>query len=447
MNRPLTLTDLPRVLAVSARDPESLAETRARMAGWLENTPDADLDDVALTLGTGRERFPCRYAVTGDSAAEAAALLADVGAPADPDPAPVRAPGDGPLLLLDGTALTSASVDLPEVADALRLAREHADDVEAARAVAVLYGLTAWLRARGVTPCAVRGTGVGALAAAAARGDLALPDALSAAAAGTPGPDEALPDEDLPEEGHTGAPVVVIGAPRPDALDPLTLDPLTLDPADGTTYARLLAELWRRGYEVDTSLGRPGRRVRLPGHPFRRREPGGPAPADAAPTRPLTPYEQRWLFYDLVRHGSSGDHNAAVATVVPGPPPAPDVLSAAFTELQRRHPALRTVFSEPGGRWRARTLPTPDARPVHLAPDLDSGPEHLREAVLDAARQPLPLRDTPLVRCCSRGGPAHWALALAVYEPLTATLDPRRLLDELVGLVGAYAPPTQPQPA
>ncbi|MER5198100.1 CurL C-terminal domain-containing protein [Streptomyces sp. NPDC002755] len=427
----MTLTDLPRVLAVSARDPESLAETRGRLAGWLENTPDADLDDVALTLSTGRERFPCRYAVTGDAAAEAAALLADVGAPTDP--APVRAPGDGPLLLLDGTALTPASVDLPEVADALRVAGEHAD-AEAARTVAVLYGLAAWLRARGVTPCAVRGTGAGALAAAAVRGDLALPDALSAAAAGVPGT-----DEDLPEE-HTGAPVVVIGAPRPE-----TPDALTLDPADGTSYARLLAELWRRGYAVDTSLGRPGRRVRLPGHPFRRREPGGPAPAGTAPTRPLTPYEQRWLFYDLVRHGSSGDHNAAVATVVPGPPPAPDALGAAFAELQRRHPALRTVFSEPGGRWQARILPTPDARPAPLVPDPDGGPEHLREAVLDAARQPLPLRDTPLVRCCSRGGPARWALALAVYEPLTATLDPRRLLDELVGLLGADAPPAPPR--
>ncbi|MEW2045139.1 hypothetical protein [Streptomyces sp. NPDC005476] len=429
----MTPTDLPRVLAVSARDPQSLAETRRRLAAWLESTPDADLDDVALTLWRGRERFSCRHAVTGGSTVEVAALLADTEPLAAPSA--VRAPGDGPVLLLDGAPVTSAPVDLPEVADALRAAQEHTG-AEAARTVAVLYGLAAWLRARGVTPCAVRGTGPGALAAAAVRGDLALPDALSAAAAGIPGT-----DEDLPEE-HPGAPVVVIGTPGRDAVDALILDP-----ADGTTHARLLAELWRQGYDVDTTLGRPGRRVRLPGHPFRRREPGGPAPADAVATRPLTPYEQRWLFYDLVRHGSSGDHNAAVATVVGGPPPEPEALGAAFAELQRRHPALRTVFSEQGGRWKARTLPAPDARPVHLDPDPDGGPGHLREAVLDAARQPLLLRDTPLVRCCSRGGAAHWALALAVYEPLTATLDPRHLLDELVGLVGADAPHTQTQPA
>ncbi|MEU1179856.1 hypothetical protein ABZ464_19795 [Streptomyces sp. NPDC005820] len=503
MNRPLTPTD--RVLAVSARDPGSLAETRRRLAAWLENTPDADLDDVALTLGTGRERFPCRDAVTAGSAAEAvAALLADAGAATAPSPA--RAPGDGPVLLLDGTPLTTAPVDLPEVADALRIARLHAD-CAAARTVAVGYGLVAWLRARGVTPRAVRGTGPGALAAAAARGDLPLTDALRAAATA---PDDELPDE-LPEE-HPDTPVIRIGTPQnpstptptpeavpaqvpaeaptqvpaavpaaapahtpvldpaavPDALAlaqegapaqvlaeapaqvpaampaPTPVDPLLLDPADPASPARLVAELWRQGYDVDTSLGRSGRRVRLPGYPFRRRETGGPAPDDVSAARPLTPYEQRWLFYDLVRHGSSGDHNAAVAAVVPGPPPAPDAVSVAFAELQRRHPALRTVFGEPGGRWRARTLPTPGARPVRLAPDPDGGPEALRVAVLDEARQPLPLRDTPLVRCCLRAGPAHWALALAVYEPLTATLDLRRLLDELLGLAGADASPRPP---
>ncbi|MFJ3306329.1 hypothetical protein ACIPSA_25060 [Streptomyces sp. NPDC086549] len=427
----MTPTDVPRVLALSARDPESLAEMRARLAAWLANTPDADLDDVALTLRTGRERFPCRDAVTGGTVAEAAALLGEPTATTGASPA--RAPGDGPVLLLDGAPVTTPPPDLPEVADALRVAEQHGD-CAAARTVAVLHGAVAWLRACGVTPRAVRGTGPGAFAAAAARGDLTLPDALRAAAAGTP-----ATDEDLPAE-HAGTPVVRIGAHRPDATDALALDP-----ADGTSYAWLLAELWRHGYDVDTSLGRPGRRVRLPGHPLRRREPGGPAPADASATRPLTPYEQRWLFYDLVRHGSSGDHNVAVAAVIPGPPPAPGAVSDAFAELQRRHPALRTVFSEPGGRWQARTLPTSDARPAHLVPDPDGGPELLRQAVLDAARSPLRLRDTPLVRCTFRSGPAHWALALAVYEPLTTSLDPQHLLDELVGLAGADALPPEPQ--
>ena len=90
----------PRVLALSARDPEALAELRENLAVWLEHTPDADLDDVALTLATGRERFACRDAVVGTSPAELALLLREMRAA---EPAPARAPGDGPLLLLDGT--------------------------------------------------------------------------------------------------------------------------------------------------------------------------------------------------------------------------------------------------------------------------------------------------------------------------------------------------------
>lgn len=459
----MTPTDLPRVLALSARDPEYLAALRGRLAAWLENTPDTDLDDLSLTLWAGRERFPCRDAVTGTSVAEVVARLKD--RPTNGVAVP-REPGDGPVLLLDGPPLATvagvtaagsprpggteppfatAAVGLPEVTDALRLAEDvcrTGGDLAAARDVAVRYAVVAWLRARGVRAGAVRGTGLGVFAAAAARGDLSLTDALRAAASGTPATDEAPDADEGLAAGPTEAPVVRIGPRRPD-----TTGALHLDPADGASYARLLAELWRHGYDVDTALGRAGRRIRLPGHPFRRREPGGPRPADEAPTRPLTPYEQRWLFYDLVRHGSSGDHTVAVAAVVPGPPPEPAALHEAFAELQRRHPALRTVFAEPGGRWQARTLPDPAARPDRPVHDPDGGPQQLRESVLDAARRPLPLRDAPLVRCCLHSGPEHWAPALAVYEPLTTTVDPQHLLDELLGLLGAEAPPAQPLPA
>ncbi|MFI5886953.1 hypothetical protein [Streptomyces sp. NPDC051554] len=417
----------PRVLALSARDPEALAELRENLAVWLEHTPDADLDDVALTLATGRERFACRDAVVGTSPAELALLLREMRAA---EPAPARAPGDGPLLLLDGTPLTGDPVELPEVAEALRLAAEYGD-TDTVRIV-VQYGLAQWLHARLVTPRAVHGTGIGAVTAAAVRGEHSLADALRTAAESGP----FAADAGAPA-GTDGVPVVRIGA----------AGPLGRDPADPDSPAYLLARLWCLGYDVDTTLGRPGRRVRLPGHPFRRRGPGGPAPVGAASYRPLTPHEQRWLFYDLVRHGSSGDHNAAVAGVRAGEPPAPEVLREAFAELQRRHPVLRTVFSEPGGRWQAVVLPDASVRPVVLVDDPDGGPEELRQAVLKAARQPMRLRDEPPVRCCLRGGPAHWALALAVYEPLTTTADQQLLLDELTALVGAATRPPQAQPA
>ncbi|MGW7545623.1 CurL C-terminal domain-containing protein [Streptomyces sp. NPDC054770] len=459
--------DARRVLALSAHDPESLAEMRRRLAAWLDDAPDTDPDDVALTLQTGRERFPCRDAVVGTRTDELARLLRERNVA---DAGPVGTPGDGPVLVLDGSPATAgAGRALPEVADALRLA-EHLcrdnGDPAAARSVAVQYGVAAWLRARRVVPSAVRGEGPGALAAAAVRGDLPLPDALRAAATGVParvegvtrsgGEGETRPRDEAiaraqaggdgtgPAAVRPGTTVVRIGGSRPDA--PGEPGVLVLDPADDASYARLLAELWCLGFDVDTTLGRPGRRVRLPGHPFRRREPGGAGPADAPETRALTPYEQRWLFYDLVRHGSSGDHIVTAEAVLDGPPPVARTLAAAFAELQRRHPALRTVFSEPGGRWRARTLPAPAARPDHLAADPAGGPQELREAVRRAARQPLSLRDTPLVRCCVRSGAAHWALSLAMYEPLTAAADPRLLLDELVALVGAGRPGGAPLP-
>ncbi|MBK3575835.1 hypothetical protein JHN63_18845 [Streptomyces sp. MBT65] len=431
--------NLPRVLALSARDAEALAELRENLAAWLEFTPDADLDDVALTLATGRERFACRDAVVGTSPAELALLLREKKAA---EPSPARAPGDGPLLLLDGTPLTGDPVDLPEVTEALRLATEHGD-TDTARTIAVQYGLAQWLRARLVIPRAVHGTGIGAIAAAAFREKHSLADALRTAA-GLP---ETAETESAPFTVDADAPAGTDAVPAVPMVRIGASGPLGLDPADPDSPAHLLAQLWCLGYDVDTTLGRPGSRVRLPGHPFRRRGPGEPATVGAAPYRSLTPYEQRWLFYDLVRHGSSGDHNAAVADVRGGEPPAPEVLREAFAELQRRHPTLRTVFSEPGGRWQARVLPDATAWPVRIADDPDGGPEELREAVLDAARQPMRLRDEPLVRCCLRGGPAHWALALAVYEPLTTTADPRSLLDELTALLGAVTRPPQTQPA
>ncbi|MET7383641.1 hypothetical protein ACFYPT_10430 [Streptomyces sp. NPDC005529] len=457
--RPASLADLPRVLALSARDPEALAALRRRLADRLEHEPATAPDDLSRTLHTGRERFPCRDAVIGTDTAELALLLRESDGENTP---PVREPGAGPVLVLDGSPAPASVPDLPEITDALRRAedacRDGADDT-AARAAAVQYGVVAWLLARGVTPHAVHGHGAGAWAAAAARGELPLSAALRAAAenatppAGAQQPPVGAPADSEPRT----TPVVVIGShPPPTATESVAdvtgcPDPLRLDTADGASYARLLAELWRLGFDVDTTLGRAGRRIRLPGHPFRRREPGGAGPADGPTTRALTPFEQRWLFYDLVRHGSSGDHNVTVETVLPGPAPAPADIATAFDEIQRRHPVLRTVFSDPAGRWRARTLPTATVRPTHLTSEPDAGPEQLRAAVRDAARQPLRLRDEPLLRCCIRAGSAHWALSLGLYEPLSATADPRLLLDELRALLGAEpavpaAPLPEPEP-
>ncbi|MEU8792438.1 hypothetical protein [Streptomyces sp. NPDC048643] len=450
--RSATLADLPRVLALSARDPEALTTLRHTLADRLEHEPDTAPDDIARTLHTGRERFPCRDAVTGTDTAELARLLRESDGA---HTSPVREPGAGPVLLLDGSPAPASVPELPEITDALRRAEDvcrAGGDDSAARTAAVQYGVVAWLLARGVTPHAVHGHGAGAWAAAAARGELPLSAALRAAAehATQPTGAQQTPIGAPADSDGPATPVVVIGSESARTTAESVIDatghagPLRLDTADGAAYARLLAQLWRHGFDVDTTLGREGRRIRLPGHPFRRREPGGAGPADGPATRALTPFEQRWLFYDLVRHGSSGDHNVTVETVLPGPVPAPAEIADAFDEIQRRHPVLRTVFSDPAGRWRARTLPTATVRPTHLAADPDAGPEQLRAAVRDAARQPLRLRDEPLLRCCVRAGSAHWALSLGLYEPLSATADPRLLLDELRVLLGAETPVPAP---
>ncbi|MFH8803861.1 hypothetical protein ACH4F6_30410 [Streptomyces sp. NPDC017936] len=428
---------VPRVLALSARDARSLTVLCDRLADRLAKARDIDLDDVALTLDRGRERFPCRHAVVGEDLAE---LVRQLREPVPPE-AGAAAPrpegtAAGVVLLLDGSAVDGPVADLPGTAEVPRLAEDavrHGGNVAAARSVAVLYGAARWLLDRRLTPVAVRGEDrTGALAAAAVRGDLPVAEALRAAAAGLAAP----PAGDAP--GPRDAVVVRIGRGVPDGPAPGGQEPLVLDPADGTSAARLVARLWCRGLDVDTTLGRPGRRLRLPGHPMWRRTPGECRAQDTG--RPLTPYEQRWLFYDLVRQGTSGDHAEVSVRSVRGAVPEAAALAVAFAELQRRHPALRTVFGEHGGRWRATVLTGPQAGPDLLPADPSATPERLAEAVRTAAARPFVLRDAPLVHCCVQEGPTHWALALAVYEPLTASVTPSDLTAELLTLLNPTAP-------
>ncbi|MFD8263153.1 hypothetical protein ACFV19_30550 [Streptomyces griseoluteus] len=426
---------VPRVLALSARDARSLTILCDRLADRLAKARNIDLDDVALTLDRGRERFPCRHAVVGEDRAELVRRLREP-VPAETGAAAPRPEGTvaGVVLVLDGSAVDGPVADLPGIAEVLRLAEDtvrHGGNASAARSVAVLYGAARWLLDRRLTPVAVRGEDrTGALAAAAVRGDLPVAEVLRAAAADLPAP----PTGDVP--GPRDAVVVRIGC-VPDGPARTGPEPLVLDPANGTSAARLVARLWCHGLDVDTTLGRPGRRLRLPGHPMWRRTPGEHRAEDTG--RPLTPYEQRWLFYDLVRQGTSGDHAEVSVRCVRGAVPEAPALAAAFAELQRRHPALRTVFGEHGGSWRATVKTGPQVGPDLLPADPSGTPVRLAEAVRTAAARPFVLRDAPLVRCCVQEGPAHWALALAVYEPLTASVPPSDLTAELLTLLNPTA--------
>ncbi|MGW3135142.1 CurL C-terminal domain-containing protein [Streptomyces sp. NPDC001139] len=430
---------MPHVLALSARDARSLTALSERLADRLAQAPDTDLDDVALTLDTGRERFPCRRAVVGEDLAALVRRLREPLSAAAGAPAPrTDRTSAGVVLLLDGSGIDGLPAELPG-ATGLPLPSDdiarHAEDAPAARAVATLYSAGRWLLDRRLTPVAVRGEDrIGALAAAALRGSVSPADALRTAAAGPCAPTA----EDPPSPRD--AVVVRIGRAAQRGATPESEEALTFDPADGASAARLLARLWCLGLDVDTTLGRPGRRLRLPGHPMWRRTSGEHRTQDTG--RPLTPYEQRLLFYDLVRRGTSGDHAVVCARAVAGAVPEQAALATAFAELQRRHPALRTVFGERGGRWRATVLPRPQADPDLLPADPAGVPERLTQAVRASAARPFVLRDAPLVHCCVQEGPTHWALALAVYEPLTASVAPEDLTAELLGLLEEMAPST-----
>ncbi|KJS54257.1 hypothetical protein VM98_20170 [Streptomyces rubellomurinus subsp. indigoferus] len=401
----MTLPDAPRVLALSARDRLALTEACRRLAERLEREPALDPDDVAATLHLGRERFAARHAVHGRTTAELAAALR-AGAPAD-------APQAAPAVELHLGALTEplpGAPELPQVTEALALA-EQLGASPAGRAVAVQYGLAAWLIARGVVPREIHGEGTGALAADALLGRTALADALRA-------------DVDRPGGAGEAALALDLTDPGTGATERLRVTPEDGAPLSGP-LAGLLAELWRRGLDVDTTLGRPGRKVRLPGYPFRRTTADEQPATAARGLRPLTPHEQRWLFHDLVRSSSSAEHNARAVAVRPGPAPEPAAVAAAFTALQQRHPKLRTVFTQQGGRWFART----DAAPTGLTAPVPGRPA---EAV---AAGPFELRDAPLVRCVLDTGErdgTDWTLALAAYEPVAGREAVEALLTELL---------------
>ncbi len=66
------------LLPMSARSADGLMALAARYAEWLDEHPDASLEDVCFTAGVGRSHFEHRAAVVADSVHEARLLLDDL---------------------------------------------------------------------------------------------------------------------------------------------------------------------------------------------------------------------------------------------------------------------------------------------------------------------------------------------------------------------------------
>ena len=214
---PRAPSDLPQVLAVSARTPAALARALDQLATALAAEPAPALADVAYTLQTGREPFAYRRAIVAPSHAAAIALLREAAGAA----ASAAAPGVEPEIVFlfpgQGSQYVAMAQTLERDAPVFRaeldacaaeLARHLGgedlrdllwprDPGAIARAerlldqtrytqpalFAIEYALARQWMAWGVTPSVVTGHSVGEYVAACLAGVFSLPDALAVIAA------------------------------------------------------------------------------------------------------------------------------------------------------------------------------------------------------------------------------------------------------------------------
>jgi amino acid adenylation domain-containing protein len=178
-----------RALTLSAKSGAALTAAARRLADWLADNPDADLDDVAATLNAGRSALSHRAGVVAADREEAMAKLAAVAAtsPAGGPKIAFIYTGQGALYpgaartlyatspvfraALDeiGAAMGGRFADVATLltADEMTLAET---DVAQPWLFALQYALTRLWGAWGITPGAVVGHSVGEYMAAVAAG-------------------------------------------------------------------------------------------------------------------------------------------------------------------------------------------------------------------------------------------------------------------------------------
>jgi amino acid adenylation domain-containing protein len=280
------------VLPLSAKSPTALSAAAARLADYLDETPQADLADVAYTYQVGRAQFAFRRAVVGSTRAD---VLRQLREPVDGGVFAVTAPPHVRFAFPRASAPFHALarrlyVEAPEFSRGLaecalvlgpqrgvalsalqadRCAEGHDVDAEQAQAVlfAFEYALAQLWIGWGIAPGSTSGDGLGQYVAAAISGRLPLAAAFASALAPTaplPGPD---PDGDATlvlEMGDarprtSGTRVPVIGVSDDDL-------------AGGHVY-RVLARLWTAGGNIAWqrfASTEQRRRVPVPTYPFER---------------------------------------------------------------------------------------------------------------------------------------------------------------------------------
>ncbi|MFF1790169.1 condensation domain-containing protein [Kitasatospora sp. NPDC058243] len=296
----------PRLVGVSARSRTALARLCADLGAALTGPAarDTDLDDVALTLNSGRTHYGHRAAVWARDTAELGRALLeraarlDASAPAGGAPRGGRTRPPAVCLLLSPDAVPDAPgpAELPDALPATG---------PAARLLAGQLALHRELSRCGVPVGTVLSSGVSRYAARYLLGTLTAEDTRELATATAAGAEAAPPDRDrlvaAAERLAAAGPVVfldpgpggVLGRLLAERFGPEGQDGARLVTAAGDGgggFAALLGRLYECGLDLDwPALGpEPGtaRRLRLPGHPLAA-TPCWIRPAPAAPALPV----------------------------------------------------------------------------------------------------------------------------------------------------------------
>ena len=302
------------LLILSARTGPALLHVANRLADHLEQSPDADLADVAWTLQTGREMHPERHFVVAADVPEAVAALRG-SSPHRRGEHRARRPRLVFLFAEPGSDRTGSIAEmygtdqmfrahLDEIADAAPPHRGHdlrrslltatgLVSTPAAHLV-VQYATARLLMSWGLLPDAVAGQGLGTRCATAIAATLSLADTARLlvtptgpdgdAGAGSParsgGPQ--LCDVAAALDATAGQIVVHIGARRTAAhadggIEPVpveVLDEPGQSPTGLRTVLAAVGQLWAAGATVDfvaVHAGQRRRRLCLPTYPFERR--------------------------------------------------------------------------------------------------------------------------------------------------------------------------------
>jgi amino acid adenylation domain-containing protein len=157
---------------------------------------------------------------------------------------------------------------------------------------------------------------------------------------------------------------------------------------------------------------------------------------------PLSFAQQRLWFLDRLNPGSAA-YNIPAALRIAGPLDIPS-LAIALREVQRRHDALRTTFTEREGEPVATVHPEPLSELAVL--DLHGLPPHVAEQELSAeAARPFDLEHGPLLRALLLiVEPARYALSLTLHHIAADGWSSGILIREISALYVASSLPPLP---